>query len=396
MSAIDMDDESRHASHMIWLLVSLVVVFIAWASYFEIDQTVHSTGQVILSARTQVVQTADGGVLKQLHTREGQAVKAGQLLAVLEKERAQAGLDESLARLMALKAAQVRAKAEIAQQDPVYGPEFNDFPEFVQAQTGLHFQKKQTLEEEIHLSMDAMRMAEAEKSMNENLLRTGDGSELDVLRAKRQVTELQSRITATKNKYLQDARAELTRIEDELASQAQRRNGAESVLSHTDVKAPMDGIVKSVKIFTLGGVLRPGDELMQIAPVGDAVFIEAKIQPADVAQLVPGQPVSVSLDSFDVSVYGSLQGELVDISPDSLSENTLAGMPAVHPLTGQPLVYYKVNIKIAKEQVNPKSGLIEIKPGMTAGIEIKTGTRSLMTYLLKPVIKTLNGSLKER
>ena len=110
-----MDDESRHASHMIWLLVSLVVVFIAWASYFEIDQTVHSTGQVILSARTQVVQTADGGVLKQLHTREGQAVKAGQLLAVLEKERAQAGLDESLARLMALKAAQVRAKAEIAQ-----------------------------------------------------------------------------------------------------------------------------------------------------------------------------------------------------------------------------------------------------------------------------------------
>ena len=396
MSAIDMDDESRHASHMIWLLVSLVVVFIAWASYFEIDQTVRSTGQVILSARTQVVQTADGGVLKQLHTREGQAVKAGQLLAVLEKERAQAGLDESLARLMALKAAQVRAKAEIAQQDPVYGPEFNDFPEFVQAQTGLHFQKKQTLEEEIQLTMDAMRMAEAEKSMNENLLRTGDGSELDVLRAKRQVTELQSRITATKNKYLQDARAELTRIEDELASQAQRRNGAESVLSHTDVKAPMDGIVKSVKIFTLGGVLRPGDELMQIAPVGDAVFIEAKIQPADVAQLVPGQPVSVSLDSFDVSVYGSLQGELVDISPDSLSENTLAGMPAVHPLTGQALVYYKVNIKIAKEQVNPKSGLIEIKPGMTAGIDIKTGTRSLMTYLLKPVIKTLNGSLKER
>jgi adhesin transport system membrane fusion protein len=388
-------DEDKKSGRLILLLSACLATFIAWAGYFEIDQTVHTSGQVILSARTQLVQTADGGVLKELTVQEGDTVTSGQLLAVLEKERVQASLEETRSRIMSLKAALLRAKAEVQFAAPQFGPEFKSYPEFVSAQQGLYMQRKRSLDEELRTMQDALAMAMQEKRMNDNLLKSGDVSELDVLRAKRQVTEIEGRIATTKNKYLQDTRTELTRIEDELSSQNQKLNSAENLLSHTDIMAPMDGVVKTLKIHTLGGVLRPGDELMQIAPVGDALLLEAKVPPSDIGQLVKGQVVLITLDAYDYSIYGNLKGELIDISPDTLSDNNAQGS-LVNTPNGQPSVYYKVNIRIAKDQDNPKVNAMEIKPGMTAGIDIRTGTRNLLTYLLKPVIKTLGTSLNER
>jgi len=388
-------DEDKKSGRLILLLSACLAAFIAWAGYFEIDQTVHTTGQVILSARTQLVQTADGGVLKELTVQEGDTVTSGQLLAVLEKERVQANLEETRARIMSLKASLIRAKAEVQFQTPQFGSEFRRYPEFVSAQQGLFAQRKRSLDEELRTMQDGLAMAMQEKRMNDNLFKSGDVSELDVLRAKRQVTEIEGRIAATKNKYLQDTRTEMTRIEDELSSQNQKLNGAESLLSHTDIMAPMDGVVKTLKIHTLGGVLRPGDELMQIAPVGDALLVEARVSPADIGQLVIGQSVFITLDAYDYSIYGNLIGELTDISPDTLSDSNAQGS-LVNTPTGQPSVYYKVNIRIAKDQENSKVASMEIKPGMTASIDIRTGTRNLLTYLLKPVIKTLGTSLNER
>ena len=388
-------DEDKKSGRLILLLSACLAAFIAWAGYFEIDQTVHTTGQVILSARTQLVQTADGGVLKELTVQEGDTVTSGQLLAVLEKERVQANLEETRARTMSLKAALIRAKAEVQFQTPQFGSEFRRYPEFVSAQQGLYVQRKRSLDEELRTMQDGLAMAMQEKRMNDNLFKSGDVSELDVLRAKRQVSEIEGRIASTKNKYLQDTRTEMTRIEDELSSQNQKLNGAESLLSHTDIMAPMDGVVKTLKIHTLGGVLRPGDELMQIAPVGDALLVEARVSPADIGQLVIGQSVFITLDAYDYSIYGNLIGELTDISPDTLSDSNAQGS-LVNTPTGQPSVYYKVNIRIAKDQENPKVASMEIKPGMTASIDIRTGTRNLLTYLLKPVIKTLGTSLNER
>jgi len=391
----DDQDEAQGSGKLIWLLAACVAVFIAWAAYFEIDQTVHTTGQVILSARTQLVQAADGGVLKELKVKEGDTVKSGQLLAVLEKERVQANLDETRSKIMSLKAALLRAKAEVALSAPQFGSEFKNYPEFVSSQMGLFTQRKLSLDEELRSLQDALNMALQEKRMNDNLFKNGDVSELDVLRAKRQVTEIEGRMTASKNKYLQETRTELTRVEDELSVQLQKLNGAENLLHHTTLKAPMDGVVKTLKIHTLGGVLRPGDELMHIAPVGDNLLVEARVLPVDMGQLVVGQTVQISLDAYDYSLYGNLTGELIDISPDTLSDTNAQGSSVITP-SGQPSVYYKVNIRLAKEQINPKAQLIEIKPGMTASIDIRTGTRNLLNYLMKPVIKTLGNSLNER
>ena len=391
----DYQDEPQGSGKLIWLLAACVAVFIAWAAYFEIDQTIHTTGQVILSARTQLVQAADGGVLKELKVKEGDTVKSGQLLAVLEKERVQANLDETRSKIMSLKAALLRAKAEVALSAPQFGSEFRNYPEFVSSQMGLFKQRKLSLDEELRSLQEALSMALQEKRMNDNLFKNGDVSELDVLRAKRQVTEIEGRMTASKNKYLQETRTELTRVEDELSVQLQKLSGAENLLHHTALKAPMDGVVKTLKIHTLGGVLKPGDELMHIAPVGDNLLVEARVLPVDMGQLVVGQAVQISLDAYDYSLYGNLTGELIDISPDTLSDTNAQGSSVITP-TGQPSVYYKVNIRLAKEQTNPKAQLIEVKPGMTASIDIRTGTRNLLNYLMKPVIKTLGNSLNER
>jgi len=387
--------EDKRSGRLILLLSACVAVFVAWAGYFEIDQAVHTTGQVILSARTQLVQTADGGVLKKLTVQEGDTVTSGQLLAILEKDRAQANLEETQAKIMSLKIALRRAKAEVQLSAPLFGDEFKRYPEFVSAQQGLYMQRKKSLDEELHSLQDALSMAQQEKRMNDNLFKSGDVSELDVIRAKRQVTEIEGRIAAANNKYLQESRTELTRLEDELSSQIQKLNSAKNLLSHTDITAPMDGVVKTLKIQTLGGVLRPGDELMHIAPVGDALFIEAKVSPTDIGQLVKGQTVFITLDAYDYSIYGNLKGELADISPDTLSDSNSQGSMANTP-NGQPSVYYKVNIRLTPTQDNPKAKNMEIKPGMTASIDIRTGTRNLLTYLFKPIIKTLNTSLTER
>lgn len=391
----DYQDEAQGSGKLILILAACVAVFIAWAAYFEIDQSIHTTGQVILSARTQLVQAADGGILKELKVKEGDTVKSGQLLAVLEKQRVQANLYETRSKIMSLKTALLRAKAEVALSAPQFGSEFKNYPEFVSSQMGLYTQRKLSLDEELRSLQDSLNMALQEKRMNDNLFKNGDVSELDVLRAKRQVTEIEGRMTASKNKYLQETRTELTRIEDELSVQVQKLSGAENLLFHTDLTAPMDGVVKTLKIYTLGGVLRPGDELMHIAPVGDNLIVEARVLPADIGQLVLGQTVQISLDAYDYSLYGNLTGELINISPDTLSDTNAQGS-LVNTPNGQPSVYYKVNIRLAKEQTNPKAQLIEIKPGMTAGIDIRTGTRNLLNYLLNPVTKTLGNSLNER
>jgi adhesin transport system membrane fusion protein len=160
------------------------------------------------------------------------------------------------------------------------------------------------------------------------------------------------------------------------------------VLDHTTLTSPAAGIVKYLRVTTIGGVLRSGDELMQISPSDEQLIIEGKVNPMDVGQLHPGLPVSVKLDAFDYSVYGTLDGVLTYVSPDTLSE---AGP------NGQSQTYFRVHVKLNPQQnQNPKASSIVVKPGMTASIDIRTGSRSVMKYLAKPLFKSFSGALSER
>ena len=378
----------RHLS-MSTLLFMGLSGFILWAAFFEIDQSVRAQGLVIASARTQIIQSADGGVVSALRVAEGQEVNAGQLLAVLEKGRAEAGFEESRAKVAALRVARIRAAAEARMGIPDFSAERSQYPKFIEAQQSLYLQRKRTLKEDLAALGAALDMAREELRMNEALFKDGDVSRLEILRTRRQANELEARVASVRNKYRQEASAEVAKIEEELALAGSKQAERQSILDHTDLVAPVAGVVKLLRITTIGGVLRPGDELMQIAPTDDALIIEAKVDPRDVGGLRSGLPVSVKIDAFDYSVYGMLNGTLTYISPDTLSESGTTGQPAQS--------YYRVHVALLKQHSPQGAGRdIIIKPGMTAGIDIRTGTRSILKYIAKPVVKAFGGAMNER
>lgn len=375
---------------LIVVLSLMFAVFLGWAAWFEIDQTVRAQGSIITSERTQIIQAADGGVLAQILVQEGQEVKQGQRLAMLEKDRSSASFEESRSKVAALQAALIRARAEsLGEQGskPVFPASLRAYPDFVLAQERLYKQKRASLLDTTEALEDALRLAQEELDMNQKLLKSGDVSRLEVMRALRQVNDLEARLSEARNKYLQEARLEVTRLEDELSSQRYKLEERRSVLEHTDLTAPVAGIVKYMRVNTVGGVLRAGDELMQISPTDSEMVIEAKINPVDIGQLELGLPVQIKLDAFDYSVYGMLTGKLSYISSDTLVEQAP---------NGQSTSSYRAQVKIDSTQANLALAKVALKPGMTATIDVKTRTRSVLRYLLKPVIRSFSGALNER
>lgn len=374
---------------MTLLLLAGLVGFLLWAALFEIEQTVRAQGQIIQSARTQIIQAADGGVLSRILVQEGESVRAGQLLADLEKERPHAAYEENRAKVASLKAALLRTQAEANGQSPAFGSAFKEFPEFVAAQQALYEQRKRSLQEELATQQASLDMAQEEQRMHESLFRNGDTSRLEVMRARRQVGELEGKISAVRNKYRQEARQEAAKLVEDLSSSRYKLEERQSILGHTELTAPVAGVVKYLKITTIGGVLRAGDELMQISPSEGDQIIEIKVNPADIGQLTAGLPVTIKFDAFDYSVYGTQQGTLSYISSDTLTEQ--GG-------NGQTLTYYRAHVSLDadKAKANPKLANVSLKPGMTATVDIRTASRTVLQYLAKPVFKTFGGAMNER
>lgn len=381
---------SMHRRVMPGLMFTLALgfgLFLVWAWYFQLDQSVRAQGQLVPDTRTQVIQSADGGVLEKILVIEGQAVKAGEVLATLEQERASAGVDEGRAKVASLQAALFRARAEANAEALDFGRRFREYPEIVQEQKALFEQKRKGLMAELTVLEESLELARDELRVNENLSQTGDISRLELLRARRQVAELVGKIESTRNKYLQDARQEVTRLQEDATSNQFKLEERRSLLNHTNLISPVDGVVKILRINTVGGVLKAGDELMQISPSDVDLLAEIKILPADVGQLDLAMPATVKVDAFDYSIYGSLQGRLEYLSSDTLTEQGA---------NNQVQTFYRARIRVDAKSINPKLPLSQLKSGMTVNVDIQTGSRSVLHYLLKPLAKAFQGAGTER
>jgi adhesin transport system membrane fusion protein len=371
----------------VWGSILVVGLFFAWAYYAEIDQITRAQGQIIPSSRTQIIQAPDGGVIENLLVREGAEVDRGELLVRFDKTKAEASYREAEFKVAGLSATVARLRSEVFGGEPIFKPDTLLFPEFRQNQTDLLRKRRESLESEIRAIERMKVLAQRELDMTKPLLKTGDVSMAEVLRLERLVAEQEGQITNRTNKYQQDSQSELNKMEEDLAGAKESLIQRKNLLDNTELRAPVNGTVKNVRVTTRGGVLRPGDELMQIVPVDDALIVEAKVKPSDVAFLKPDQDVVIKIDAYDYTIYGSLEGKLTYISADTLNEDVKQGEQA----------YYRVQVKTESPRFNrrPNENL-QLQPGMTATIEIKTGGNTVLKYLLKPVIKTLNESLGER
>ena len=373
---------------MLRVCVFMLAIFFLWALLFKIDQVVHAQGQVIASSHTQIVQAADGGILVNMKVQEGDEVAAGQIIAVLEKDRALASYTESQGKVMALRMTVARLQAEIMNKPLEYDASLmKSYPQLVETQMNLYKQRRKAIEDQLLVLKDNIKLAKQELAMNEPLEKMGDISKADILRLKRSANEAINQYATANNKYLQDASTELNKAQEDLNAQEQTLADREQLLDHTDIIAPTAGFVKSIRITTLGGVVRQGDEILQILPTESDLIVEAKVKPSDMANLKVGMPSKVKLDAYDASIFGSMAGKVTYISPDSLTEEAKTG----------PTIYYRVKVAIERADFSGKKAQeIEVRPGMTATVDIKTGSRSVLSFLLKPLSKTFGDAMSER
>jgi adhesin transport system membrane fusion protein len=342
---------------------------------------------VIPVGRVQVIQSTDGGVIQQIRVKEGDKIKKGQILVTLDRVKIAAAVEESRAKVASMKTVKSRIEAELFDRPLVFPADVQDFPEFVANQRQLYSKRRQAHSADIAALRKMLGLVRKELDMNQPLLAAGDVSRSEVMRLERTVADVESQIVNRQNKYLQDLQAEYAKVEEELVSAEQVLTQRLSSLQDTELEAPTDGIVKNIRLTTIGGVLRPGDEVLQIVPTGEVLIVEAKVSPADIAYVRVGQLASVKFDAYDSSIFGSAEGKVIYISPDTLVEQKAQGDQ----------VYYRVHVSTDTKTMRPRADeKIEIQPGMTATAEIKTGRNTVLKFLLKPITKTVSDSFGER
>jgi adhesin transport system membrane fusion protein len=383
----DKGNNENQPQMILWLIVFTLIIFTLWASFSKIDQIARAQGQVIASSRTQIIQSSDGGVIEEMLVKEGDAVKKGDILVRLDKTKVEASYLEAKSKWMALKAQQVRLNAEIAGNQPKFPPELKEYAQFRENQILLLKKRRIAFEQDIQNLEQIHTLAKKELKLSMPLLKTGDVSMAEILKLQRQVADFDSQIINKRNKYFQDIQAELSKVSEELSSTEQLLAQRKDQLDHMELRAPGNGIVKNVRVTTLGGVIKPSEEVMQIVPIEDNLVVEAKVKPSDVAFLKLGLKTNVKIDAYDYTVYGALMGKLIFISPDTITEDLKQGE----------LAYYRIQVQTeGKKFTGRPDQNLEIQPGMTATVEIKIGENTILNYLMKPVIKTLNESLGEK
>lgn len=377
-----------HKSLIVFSTSAFLIFLLVWSLFAQLEQISRAPGQVIPTGRTQVLQSTDGGVISEILVKEGDLVKRGQVLVRLDRVKIEAAVGETEGKVASLKSSMARINAELFNRPLVFPPDVQKFPDFVANQTMLYEKRRQALQDQISSLQSMLALMQQELDMNLPLLKQGDVSRADVLRLQRGVSDIRAQIVNVRNKYLQDLQLEYTKTEEDLVTAREILAQRQDALKDTEIKAPTDGIVKNVRLTTIGGVLRPSDEVLSIVPTGDKLIVEAKMSPSDIAYVRKGQKASVKFDAYDSSIFGSAVGQVIYVSPDTLTEQGPQGN----------LVFYRVHIaintKTMKQYANGEK--VEIQPGMTATAEIETGKHTVFRYLTKPLSKTFGEALTER
>ncbi len=370
-------------------LFVVIIPLLIWANFAEIEQRSSTRGIVIAADKTQKIQAPIDGVVDSIMVKEGVKVKKGEVLIVLEKEQNQASLDAAASKVASLKAKLRRLKAETHSEDLNYPVGFlqNDYQEFITTQQNLFLLRKKSLEDETSSLVSALMLKEEEFASNQSLVESGDIGRNKILKIDREIVDLKGKILNIKNKFFQAAQEEMTKTAEELSIRKEMLTEKKVTLNRSEIISHMDAIVKEIIITTKGAKVRPGDVILELVPLGQELIIEAKLKPTDISFIKKGQRASVKLDTYDFSIYGSFDGKVEYISPDTIIEKTSRGDE----------YFFKVLISLDHSDLFTKKGTaINVTTGMGAQVDIITGSRTVLHYLTKPVIKVLDESFTER
>jgi len=370
---------------IIYVIAAAFVSFVIWAYTFDINEAVRAQGQIVPVGRVQIVQVADGGILGALLVSEGDAVKEGQVIARLDKTRAAARRNELDARFSALTVARARAEAEVNGTIPDFEQFPVDWAEVIQSQRDLFYQKQAEQSALISALEFALKTAQTEYDLISRLAGSGDTSNLRLIQAQKDLSQRQKELLEVKLKFKTSSTSEIAKIDQELFALRFQIEERESVVDKTSIIAPKDGIISALNFTTIGASMSAGEEFASISPTSEELIIEARIQPMDVGRLINGLPVAIKLDAFDAAIFGNFQGHLTLISADATTEI----------VSGREQSYFKAQV-VVDWTSNRKVDLTALRPGMTATLDLITGERAVLTYLLKPILRGFDGVFIER
>ena len=370
----------------LWLVVMTLVCFITWASEFELDEVTSASGKVVPTSREQVIQTSEPGVITEILVKEGDVVEPQQALVRIDDVRIGSNMQETRARVNALKATASRLKVEALGHKQISVNDFNGISsDLASNEINTFNAKRRTLETNLNALFQAYKLSQEELKITEPLAAKGLVSDIDVLKIQKNLEEVKGKINDINEKYKADAAAELAKVQGELGSQNATLVGKSDALKRTVIRSPKKGIVKNIKISTIGAVIQSGQDILEIVPIEENLLIDAKIRPVDIAFLRPGLHATVKLTAYDSGIYGWLDAELVQISPDTLRDDVKRDE-----------TYYRAFVKTKTSTLkSPKGELLPIIPGMQAQIDIKTGHKTVLSYLFKPVLRA-REALRER
>ena len=379
----------RPAGLIILVISATILGFIGWSLWAELDQVARAPGRVVPFARVQVVQSEQDGAIARIAVREGARVKAGDLLIALDTVQLEAAVREARLKVAGYESRMARINAELYQRPLAFPDSLKDFPEFTANQRQLYTQRRASLDGELATLRNLARLQQQELDLNQPLLATGDVARSEIIAMRQRVVETEGRISALNAQYLRELQGEFTSTEEQLAGAREQLARAEDSHAAAALKAPTDGIVKNVRVTTIGGVVRAGEEVLQIVPAGRKLIVESRVAPRYIAYVKVGQRARVNFDAYDSAVYGSADGKVVFVSPDTIVETAQDGSTEA---------YYRVNLEVDTATMKQDGGsvAVDLQPGMTTTAEILTGKTTVWNYLTKPIFKTVSQSMQEQ
>ncbi len=371
---------SRVFAHVIlWATAFFIILGIIWANYAVLDEVTSGEGKVIPSSEIQVIQNLEGGIVEKLYVTEGDIVEKNQILMQIDNTRFRATYNEALQKMATLQMEILRINA-LLQEKPLVIPE--TLKQANPKMANIAMQLNKSRQDEIQQMREGLKLVQRELDLSRPLVSRGAVSEVEILRLERTVNELKGKISEFKSKSyerLNQARAELEALEASYLADKDR-------VTRTTVRSPVNGIINRIKIKTIGGVIQPGMDIIEIVPLDDTLLIEAKINPKDIGFIHPGQDAMVKISAYDYSIYGGLEGKVEQISADTIRDEENKKEES----------FYIIRVRTQKNHLGTEKKPLPIIPGMLATVDILTGEKTVLDYILKPILKTQEKALRER
>jgi adhesin transport system membrane fusion protein len=376
----EFESRTRGPSLLIWLICLTVLVFLLWAKFAAIDEIVRAKGSIVSSSRPQIVQNLEGGILAELLVSEGDEVEPGDVLARLRGTQFETSVDDLREQVIAAEIRRLRLDAEISGMFDFNVPDAiaTYSPEMVASERALLNARQSDYVGRTEGAQSIVTETQRELAVMEDLFEREIAALIEVSRARKSNADALNHYNEIITQAELDRASEYSDVLSALATLRQDLRVAEDRLTRTTITSPMRGIVNNLGVTTIGGVIRPGEEIFQIIPLDDELFVEAEVSPSNIAHVIPGQAATIKLSAYDFTIYGSLTGVVQLISADTFEDDRNPNAPP----------HYRVTLRVDTADLDGRQAQIEVRPGMQADVELHTGSKTVLQYLTKPLYRS--------